>query len=142
MPTPPRPTPDKPQAVVGVLFRDDRFLVIRRGPAASRSGYWSPPSGRVEPGETQPQALVREMREELGLEVVPVAKVWECDTDDGSYRLYWWTARTDGEDLTPDPAEVAEARWVLPEEFDAMTPTFADDRRFFTRIAPALGLAR
>jgi 8-oxo-dGTP pyrophosphatase MutT (NUDIX family) len=142
MPKQPITEPDRPQAVVAVLFRDGRFLVVRRGPATSRSGYWAPPSGRVEPGETQPQALVREMREELGLQVVPVAKVWECDTDDGSYRLYWWTARMGADELDLDPAEVAEARWVLPDEFGRMAPTFADDRRFFTRIAPALGLAR
>lgn len=133
---------DKPPAVVAVLARDGRFLVVRRGPAASRPGYWTPPSGRVEPGETQPEALVREMREELGLDVVPVAKVWECDTDDGRFRLHWWTARVDDDEMTPDQAEVAEARWVTPGEFGQLAPTFADDRRFFARIVPQLGLAR
>ncbi|HEY8453902.1 MAG: NUDIX domain-containing protein [Micromonosporaceae bacterium] len=134
--------PDKPLAVVGVLQRGDRFLVVRRGPAVPRSGYWAPPSGRVEPGESPPAALVREMREELGLTVEPVAKVWECDTDDGTFRLLWWTARVAGGDLAPDPAEVAEARWVRPEEFVQLTPTFADDRRFFSEVARTIGLVR
>jgi 8-oxo-dGTP diphosphatase len=132
---------DKPQAVVAVIVRHGRFLVVQRGPEASRSGYWAPPSGRVEPGETQPRALVREMREELGLTVRPLAKVWECDTDDGTFRLHWWAVEPGPETLSPDPGEVSEARWVNPAEFAELHPTFADDRHFLTRVFPRSGLA-
>jgi 8-oxo-dGTP diphosphatase len=132
----------KPEAVVAVLARAGRFLVIRRGPEVIRPGYWTPLSGRVEPGESQPEALVREVREEVGLVALPVAKVWECDTDDGSYRLHWWTAEVTGGELALDPGEVSDARWVLPHEFDLLEPTFDDDRRFFREILPRLPLAR
>lgn len=136
----------QPQAVVAVLSRGGRYLVVRRGPRATRSGWWSPLSGRVEPGETQPQAVIREVQEELGMSAWPVAKVWECDTDDGVYRLHWWATRLGVGEPVPDPAEVSEVRWVLPEEYGKLHPTFADDRDFFTRILPNLepapGLAR
>ena len=66
------------------------MLVIRRGPLARLPGYWSPPSGRVEPGESQQQTVVREMQEEVGLRVRAVEKVWECETDDGTFLLHWW----------------------------------------------------
>jgi 8-oxo-dGTP diphosphatase len=56
------------QAVVPILRKDGRVLVIRRGPDVILPGYWCPPSGRVEPGETQEQAVRRELAEELGLD--------------------------------------------------------------------------
>lgn len=125
----------KRDAVVAVIVRDDgRVLVIQRAPGVSRPGYWTPLSGRVEPGETHPEAVVRESREEVGLAVTPVAKVWECDTDDGRYRLHWWTARAGAGRLELDPAEVSDARWIDPAEFGALDPTFADDRAFFTDV--------
>ncbi|AZQ33502.1 NUDIX domain-containing protein [Streptomyces cyaneochromogenes] len=127
------------EAIVAVLLRGtDHVLAIRRGPAVARPGYWQPLSGKVEPGETQREAVVREVREEVGLTVVPLAKVWESETDDGRFRLHWWTARADTGDVVPDPDEVGEARWVTPEEFLALDPVFDGDREFFERILPGL----
>lgn len=114
------------------------MLVIQRGPASMLSGYWSPPSGRIEPGESQQQAVVREMREELGLEVRPVAKVWECLTDDGSYRLHWWTVEEDGGPIRPAADEVGGTRWVDAAGFASLAPTFEGDRVFFREVLPAL----
>ncbi|GGY10554.1 NUDIX domain-containing protein [Streptomyces djakartensis] len=124
------------EAIVAVLRRGDRVLAVRRGPAVARPGYWQPLSGKVEPGETQEQAVVREVREEVGLTVVPLGKVWESETDDHRFRLHWWTARADTGEVVPDPGEVAETRWVTPEEFLALDPVFDGDREFFERILP------
>ena len=55
-------------AVGAIAIRDGALLLIRRGHAPSR-GRWSLPGGRVEPGETAEQALVREVAEETGLVV-------------------------------------------------------------------------
>ncbi|MQA27894.1 MAG: NUDIX domain-containing protein [Micromonosporaceae bacterium] len=128
----------KPEAIVAVLRRVGRVLVIKRGPEASRSGYWAPLSGRIEPGESQRDAVAREVREEVGLRVRPLAKVWECDTDDGGFLLHWWTAEVEPGDLVLDAGEVSEARWVTPEEFLGMEPTFAGDRDFFEKVLPLL----
>lgn len=57
-----------------VLDTDGRLLLIRRGHAPS-AGLWSVPGGRVEPGETLADAVVREVREETGLAVRPEAVV-------------------------------------------------------------------
>jgi 8-oxo-dGTP pyrophosphatase MutT (NUDIX family) len=126
------------EAVVAVLRDADRFLVILRGASVTRPGYWTPLSGRIERGESQAEALVREVREEVGLEVTPLAKVWECPTDDGRYRLHWWTAEITGGALAPDGVEVEDARWVTPEEFAELAPTFAADHEFVERILPTL----
>jgi 8-oxo-dGTP diphosphatase len=55
---------------VGAVIRDaaDRILLVKRGHEPGR-GLWSVPGGRIEPGETDEQALIREVREETGLEV-------------------------------------------------------------------------
>ena len=50
---------DRREAVVAVLLRADRVLAIRRGPGVARPGYWQPLSGRIEPGESQRDAVVR-----------------------------------------------------------------------------------
>ncbi|MFE7274669.1 NUDIX domain-containing protein [Streptomyces sp. NPDC057623] len=126
------------EAIVAVLLRAGRVLAIRRGPAVERPGYWQPLSGRIEPGETQREAVAREVREEVGLTVVPLAKVWESETDDGTFRLHWWTANSETGDVVPDPDEVGEARWVTPEEFLSLDPVFEGDREFFERILPGL----
>jgi 8-oxo-dGTP diphosphatase len=57
---------------VGAVVHDEagRLLLIRRGHAPS-AGLWSVPGGRVEPGETEAEAVVREVSEETGLRVVP-----------------------------------------------------------------------
>ena len=57
---------------VGAVIHDaaDRLLLIRRGHDPHR-GLWSLPGGRIEAGESPEQAVVREVREETGLEVLP-----------------------------------------------------------------------
>ncbi|MFE2431659.1 NUDIX hydrolase [Streptomyces sp. NPDC059373] len=127
------------EAVVAVLRQDGgRVLVIRRGPQARLPGYWAPLSGTIEPGERQQDTLVREVREEVGLRVTPLGKVWESTTEDGSFVLHWWTAAVEGGQLTLDPGEVSEARWVTAGEFGRLQPTFAGDRPFFEEILPML----
>jgi 8-oxo-dGTP pyrophosphatase MutT (NUDIX family) len=126
------------QAVVAVILRDGRFLAIQRGPAVPYSGWWAPPSGRIEPGETQAEAVAREVAEELGLDVEPLAKVWECPTDDGRYTLHWWTAHPRTTDLELHPGEVSAARWVTPAEYLALEPAFAGDREFAASVLPGL----
>jgi 8-oxo-dGTP diphosphatase len=56
---------------VGAVVRDDRdrLLLVRRGQEPGL-GRWSLPCGRVEPGESAQQALVREVQEETGLRIV------------------------------------------------------------------------
>ena len=57
---------------VGAVVHDEqgRLLLIRRGHAPS-AGLWSVPGGRVEAGESEPAAVVREVAEETGLRVRP-----------------------------------------------------------------------
>lgn len=62
------------RVVAAVVRASDRILVTRRPDRAGRPGQWEFPGGKVEPGEAEPEALRREIREELGcgVEVGPL----------------------------------------------------------------------
>jgi 8-oxo-dGTP diphosphatase len=100
---------------VGAIVRDGagRLLLIKRG-HDPEAGKWSLPGGRIEPGETDAQALVREMREETGLTVLPGPMLGSVERPGpgGSIidiRDYAATV-TDGTLAAGDDA--ADARWV------------------------------
>ena len=65
------------EVVGGALVRDGRVLASRRTEPPRLAGLWEFPGGKVEPGEDDATALVRELREELQVEVVVGARLGE-----------------------------------------------------------------
>ena len=63
--------------VTGVVVEDGRILLLNQDTDTGRS--WSLPGGKLEAGETLAQALVREMREETGLDIEPGRLLYVCD---------------------------------------------------------------
>jgi len=59
-----------------ITFPPDKILLIKRATVPFK-GYWALPGGRVDPGETVEQTIVREVREETGLTVAVVSKIGE-----------------------------------------------------------------
>lgn len=55
--------------VAGAILKDQRVLAARRAPHKRQAGLWELPGGKVEAGEPQADALIRELQEELGIEV-------------------------------------------------------------------------
>lgn len=100
---------------------DGRMLLIRRGTEPAR-GTWSVPGGRKEPGESDPEATVREVREETGLEVVvaDLLGIVERDAPDGSvYVIRDFACRlADGADPAALRAgdDADDAAWFEPDQ--------------------------
>ncbi len=119
---------------VGAVIRDGagRLLMILRGHEPGR-GLWSVPGGRIEPGETAEEAVIREVREETGLSVTcgPLLGTAELPGLDGAvvdirdYRAY--LAPGHAATLTAGD-DAADARWVSDAEAAAM-----DERGEVTR---------
>ncbi len=97
-----------------VVVDDERLLLVRRGhgPAA---GTWSVPGGRIEPGETVQEAVVRELLEETGIEGVCGELIgWAERIDDEHHAVILDFAVTLLEASEPVAGDDAtEARWVL-----------------------------
>jgi len=124
-------------AVIAVITRGNKVLIIQRAPSVRGGGYWAPVSGEVEPGESQEAAVARESMEEVGLTVRPIRKVWENVSIRGTFRLHWWMAEYVGGELALNLAEVSDARWLTVEEICRLDGTFEADREFYQNILPA-----
>lgn len=101
------------RCVGGIVFDSDgRLLLILRGHAPSR-GLWSLPGGRVESGETDTDAVVRELHEETGLSVRPERRVGVVTRD--RYEIHDYACTVEGGTLRPGD-DAADARWVTDAE--------------------------
>jgi 8-oxo-dGTP diphosphatase len=100
---------------VGAVVRDSagRLLLIKRG-HDPEAGRWSLPGGRIEPGETDTQALVREIREETGLTILPgplLGAVERPGPGDSIIDIRDYAATVTGGTLAAGD-DAADARWV------------------------------
>ncbi len=107
-----------PEVCVGAVAVDaDRLLLVRRGhgPAA---GCWSIPGGRVQPGESLAEAVVREVAEETGLEVVCDAFLgWVERIGEGWHHVILDFSVTLLDPLEPQAgSDASEAAWVPVSE--------------------------
>ena len=106
---------------VGVVcIRGEEVLLIQRG-TAPRKGEWSIPGGRIEAGETEAQAALRELSEETSVSAELLTKITALDADfEGfHYRLHDYLARWEsGEPKAGDDAD--KARFVPLSEIDSL----------------------
>jgi A/G-specific adenine glycosylase len=101
---------------IGVVVGAGKILIGQRRPEGALAGYWEFPGGKHEPPETLEQTLVRELREELAIEVdnlEPLPQI-EFDYPPTRVRLHPFLCRHIGGE--PVPLASQQLRWVDPRE--------------------------
>ena len=111
--------------VVGAAVVDGHRVLVAQRSGGPYDGLWEFPGGKVEPGEPELAGLVRECREELGLEVAPQAFVGEVLLDGAvgggapgaSTLRVWWCRPVGG---SAGALEHAALHWARAEELEGL----------------------
>lgn len=104
-------------SVVAVIVDDADRVVLTRRAVRPFLDQWVMPGGKIGLGEPMKTALRREVREEVGIDVV-VGKLLDTyehvtpGADNDHHVILYFRCRPSRAELTPNPSEVAEARWV------------------------------
>ncbi|MEV0567511.1 NUDIX domain-containing protein [Dactylosporangium sp. NPDC050588] len=111
-------------AVYGILRADGRLLLLRRAGTTFRHGQLSLPAGHLDGGEDALTGLVRELREELGIEADPggcrlalLLHTAPEDADDQEYfHMFFTVDRWTGDPVINEPGKCSELRWADPTD--------------------------
>ncbi len=122
---------DATRVAAAVVWQQGRLLLTQRPPGDALGLQWEFPGGKIEPGEAPGEALIRELREELGVNATPL-RVLAVDTHAYGHGLEveitFIECILDSLEFTPGPAAHA-VRWVAPAEI-ALGEVLAGDREF------------
>jgi len=130
------PVPQEVSVVVAAaIVRDRRVLACRRTSPPAAAGRWELPGGKVERGETSDAALVREVREELGVEIE--ASHWLAVEAPIAVDLVLRVALAALVDGEPRPVEHDAVRWLAADELDDVD-WLDPDRPFLPEILQSL----
>ena len=127
------------RVAAAVVFDGPRLLMTQRAPGGALGMQWEFPGGKIEGAETVEEAIVREVREELGVNATPVERVHEHSHDyphGTRVELVFVRCTLDSHEFTLSD-EVNDARWQEVSEIDVMQVLEAD--RDFLRGMGAKG---
>jgi 8-oxo-dGTP diphosphatase len=103
--------------VAAVIEHEGRVLACRRRAGKADAGKWEFPGGKVEAGESAPQALIREVHEELGIDIDVHDELTTDDTDVGGRVIRLTCLRATLTTARPTASTDHDAmRWATPDE--------------------------
>ncbi len=130
---------DEQIVVAGALFSAGRLLVAQRQRPPELAGLWELPGGKATAGESDAEALARELREELGVEVSVGARLGvDVALKPGMTLRAYRVTLTAG---SPHPHDHRALRWVTVDELPDVAWVPAD-RAWLVDLAAALGSQR
>ncbi len=126
-PRPPRP---HKQIAVAIVLRGKEILIDRRLESSMLSGLWEFPGGKIEPGETPAECVVREVKEEIGIDievVAPLATIEHAYTHFTITLIAFICRYLRGE---AQALQCSEVRWVEPAELSQFPFPAANQKLF------------
>jgi 8-oxo-dGTP diphosphatase len=115
--------------VVGAMIeREGRYLITQRSPRASLPLLWEFPGGRVEPGESDEEALARELKEEMAIAVEVGERVIHVEHGYEQYDIDFCVYRCRLRGGAIQNLKVHDHRWVRPDELDEYEFPAADEK--------------
>jgi mutator protein MutT len=125
------------EVTAAIFRRNGRIFLCRRGEGGSCATLWEFPGGKIEPGETPEECLIRECQEELqiDIEIDSLYDQFDYDYPDKSLRFYFFNARiTSGE---PNLQVHTDSHWLWPRELTQYDACPAD-KELIARLAGEL----
>lgn len=124
--------------VVVVIIQDGKYLLVKQNKNPYKD-HWAPIHGKIEQGETEEAAVIREAHEELGLTVTPIKKIDVSNADYDVDELHWWVAeKNDSQnEYKPDKQEIAEYKYFSPDNLLALQLFPTTKEMFLSSILPA-----
>ena len=114
------------EVVAALIWRGERFLACQRPAHKARGLLWEFVGGKVEPGETREQALIRECREELDVTVAPRDIFMEVTHEYPDLTVHLTLFNADLPQGEPRALEHNNLRWITVEEIDQLAFCPAD----------------
>ena len=113
------------RVAAAVIFHEGKIFATQRG-YGSWQGYWEFPGGKIEPGETPQEALVREIREELDTGIAVLSHLCDVEYDYPEFHLSMQCFRCEVISGKLTLLEHEAARWLDREELDSVNWLPAD----------------
>ncbi len=104
------------EVVAALIWNKDRFMICQRPESKARGLLWEFPGGKVEPGETKKQALLRECREELAIKVTVEEIYMEVTHEYGDFIVHLTLFNTRILEGMPQKLEHNDIRWITVNE--------------------------
>jgi 8-oxo-dGTP diphosphatase len=116
------------EVVAAVIQHQNKILAVQRGPAkyAYISEKWEFPGGKMEAGETEEQTIIREIREELDMQIAVNAKLLTVEHTYPDFHLTMHTYLCETEQCEPTLTEHIDFKWLSLAELEVLDWAGAD----------------
>lgn len=108
------------KVVAAIIEKDGEILFCKRGAGGNCEGLWEFPGGKIEPGETPFEAIIREIREELSAEIEPTEIFCEYSFSYPEKEIYFYFIKAKLISKKIEPTFHSETKWLLPFEAESL----------------------
>lgn len=123
------------KVVLAIISRnvnnETEYLLIKsKRDFGKYTGLYYPPGGHVKYNENEREAIIREVKEEVGLDIEPVKKITETPNDIEGEIACWWGCKVKSGDITVKTDEIGDADYFVQEDIKKMG-LWPATRKFF-----------